>query len=61
MNLVADWSAFGWIAPDDDLTTNVMATAPGTVSQVFTSAGQAVAKDAPLFAVRTRPASESDR
>ena len=56
VNFGADWSAFGWIAPDDDLTTNVLPTATGTVSQVFTSVGQAVAKDAPLFAIRTKPA-----
>jgi hypothetical protein len=59
VNFGAHWSAFGWIAPDDNLTTNVMATATGTVSQVFTSVGQAVAKDAPLIAVRTRPAKTS--
>jgi multidrug efflux pump subunit AcrA (membrane-fusion protein) len=56
VNFGADWSAFGWIAPDDDLTTNVMATATGTVSQIFISVGQAVAKDAPLIAIRTKPA-----
>jgi multidrug resistance efflux pump len=33
-----------------------MATATGTVSQIFTSVGQAVAKDAPLIAIRTKPA-----
>ena len=54
VNFGADWSAFGWIAADDDLTTNVLPTAPGTVSQVYTSVGQAVAKDAPLFAIRTK-------
>jgi Barrel-sandwich domain of CusB or HlyD membrane-fusion len=56
VNFGTDWSAFGWIAPNDDLTTNVMATATGTVSQIFTSVGQAVAKDAPLIAIRTKPA-----
>ncbi|MBV8441014.1 MAG: efflux RND transporter periplasmic adaptor subunit, partial [Hyphomicrobiales bacterium] len=56
VNFGADWSAFGWIAADDDLTTSVLPTAPGTVSQVFTSVGQSVAKDAPLFAIRTEAA-----
>lgn len=56
VNFGADWSAFGWIAPVDDLTTNVMATATGNVSQIFASVGQAVAKDAPLVVIRTKPA-----
>ncbi|MBV9637910.1 MAG: efflux RND transporter periplasmic adaptor subunit, partial [Methylobacteriaceae bacterium] len=42
---------FGWIAPDDDLTTNVFATAAGRVSEVYVSAGDRVAPGAPLFAV----------
>jgi len=54
-----EWSAFGWIATDDDLTTNVVSTASGTVSRVFAAVGQAVAKEAPLFAIRRR-ASETD-
>ena len=56
MNFGAGWSAFGWIAPDDDLTTNVLPTVSGTVSQVYASVGQAVAKDAPLFAIRAETA-----
>ena len=56
VNFGADWSAFGWIAADDDLTTDILPTAPGTVSQVIRSVGQAVAKDAPLFAIRTKAA-----
>jgi multidrug efflux pump subunit AcrA (membrane-fusion protein) len=54
-----DWSAFGWIATDDDRTTNVLPTVTGTVSQVFAAVGQTVAKDAPLFAIR-KGASETD-
>jgi len=53
VNFGADWSAFGWIAADDDLTTGILPTASGTVSEVYTSVGQSVAKDAPLFAIRT--------
>jgi hypothetical protein len=56
VNFGADWSAFGWIAPDDDLTTNILPTAIGTVSQVFTSVGHAVVMGAPLFVIRTKPA-----
>ena len=56
VNFGVDWSAFGWIGPDDDLTTNVMVTATGTVSQILTSVSQVVAKDAPLIAIRTKPA-----
>jgi hypothetical protein len=56
VNFGADWSAFGWIAADDDLTTAIPPTASGTVSQVYTSVGQPVAKDAPLFAIRTEAA-----
>jgi Barrel-sandwich domain of CusB or HlyD membrane-fusion len=56
VNFGADWSAFGWIAADDDLTTGIPPTAPGTVSQVYTSVGQFVAKDAPLFAIRPEAA-----
>src|SRR5271170_189548 len=56
VNFGADWSAFGWIAANDDLTTGVLPTASGTVSQVFTGVGQSVAKDAPLFAIRTEAA-----
>ena len=59
VNFGADWSAFGWIAADDDLTTGILPTAPGTVSQIYTSVGQSVAKDAPLFAIRTE-AGESE-
>jgi len=59
VNFGADWSAFGWIAADDDLTTVILPTASGTVSQVYTSVGQSVAKDAPLFAIRTEAAKAS--
>jgi multidrug efflux pump subunit AcrA (membrane-fusion protein) len=52
VNFGADWSAFGWIAASDNLTTDVPATASGTVNQVYASVGQAVAKDGPLFAIR---------
>jgi hypothetical protein len=52
VNFGADWSAFGWIAAADNLTTDVPATASGTVNQVYASVGQAVAKDGPLFAIR---------
>jgi hypothetical protein len=55
VNFGADWSAFGWLAADEDRTTNVTPTLRGTVSQVFASVGQAVAKDAPLFAIRSEP------
>jgi membrane fusion protein, heavy metal efflux system len=54
VNFGKDWSAFGWIAADDDLTTNVLPAASGTVSQVFAAVGQAVDKDAPLFAIQKR-------
>jgi multidrug efflux pump subunit AcrA (membrane-fusion protein) len=54
VNFDADWSAFGWIAAADDLTTNIVPTASGTVSQVYASLGQVVAKDAPIFAIRTK-------
>jgi multidrug efflux pump subunit AcrA (membrane-fusion protein) len=54
VNFGKDWSAFGWIAADDDLTTNVLPSASGTVSQVFAAVGQAVAKDARLFAIQRR-------
>ena len=40
VNFGKDWSAFGWIAADDDLTTNVLPSASGTVSQVFAGAGK---------------------
>jgi len=53
VNFGAGWSAFGWIEADDDLTTRVLPTASGTVSQVFAGVGQAVVRDAPLFAIRT--------
>ena len=56
VNFGADWSVFGWIAADDDLTTSILPTASGTVSQVYASVGQSVAKDAPLFAIRTEAA-----
>ncbi|MGD0721182.1 MAG: efflux RND transporter periplasmic adaptor subunit [Roseiarcus sp.] len=52
VNFGADWSALGWIAADDDLTTNVVPTTTGTVSKVLASVGQAVARDEPLFAIR---------
>ncbi len=55
VNFGADWSAFGWLAADEDRTTNVTPTLRGTVSQVFASVGHAVAKDAPLFAIRSEP------
>jgi hypothetical protein len=42
MNFGADWRAYGWIAADDDLTIGILPTAPGTVSQVYTSVGRAV-------------------
>jgi multidrug efflux pump subunit AcrA (membrane-fusion protein) len=54
VNFGASWRAFGWIAAHDDLTTNILPTVSGTVSQVYTSVGQPVAKDAPLFAIRTK-------
>jgi multidrug efflux pump subunit AcrA (membrane-fusion protein) len=56
VNFGKDMSAFGWIAADGDLTTNVLPTASGTVSKVLAGMGQAVAKDAPLFAIRTHVA-----
>jgi RND family efflux transporter MFP subunit len=56
VNFGAEWSAFGWIAADDDLTTNVLATASGTVSNVYASVGQTVTKGAPLFAIQTNAA-----
>ena len=57
VNFGKDWSAFGWIAADDDLTTNVLPPVSGTVSQVFAGVGQTIAKDAPLFAIRRRASS----
>ena len=51
----ADGSGLGWIAAADDRTTNVTPPARGIVSQIFASVGQAVAKDAPLFAIRSEP------
>jgi multidrug efflux pump subunit AcrA (membrane-fusion protein) len=56
VNFGSDWSAFGWIAAADDRTTNILPTVPGVVSQVDTSVGQVVAKDAPLFTIRTKVA-----
>jgi membrane fusion protein, heavy metal efflux system len=56
VNFGADWSAFGWIAADDDLAIDIPPTASGTVSQVFASVAQSVAKDAPLFTIRTEAA-----
>jgi multidrug efflux pump subunit AcrA (membrane-fusion protein) len=61
VNFGADWSAFGWIAADGDRTTNVLPTMSGTVSQVFASVGQVVAKDAPLFSIRTRPSAANSQ
>ena len=57
VNFGKDWSAFGWIAADDDLTTNVFPPVSGTVSQVFAGVGQTIAKDAPLFVIRRRASS----
>src|SRR5271167_4889512 len=56
VNFGADWSAFGWIAADDDLVTDVVPTKTGTVSQVLAGVGRAVAKDAPMFAIRQQVA-----
>jgi hypothetical protein len=49
VNFGAGWRAFGWIVADDDLTTHVLPTASGTVSQVYACVGQVVAKDLALL------------
>jgi multidrug efflux pump subunit AcrA (membrane-fusion protein) len=43
--------SFGWLDAIDDRTTAVLPTAFGRVRQVYAKVGDAVAKDAPLFAV----------
>jgi membrane fusion protein, heavy metal efflux system len=44
---------FGWLDTIDDRTTAVLPTAFGTVREVKVKVGDAVAKDAPLFAVES--------
>jgi multidrug efflux pump subunit AcrA (membrane-fusion protein) len=46
------WRAFGWVEAEDDHIAKVFATGSGTISKIYVKAGQAVSKDAPLFAIR---------
>jgi multidrug efflux pump subunit AcrA (membrane-fusion protein) len=55
------WRVFGWVAAEDDHVAKVFPAGSGTVSKIYVKAGQAVSKDAPLFAIRSEVADSQSR